>query len=514
MRNTATRTPAGFIPFDPEREGMASERDRADDGEDGDRAGNRPADEYAFLADSLDDGQVSVGSSDRENHAGDWGTPDDRKVRPDAVVWPESTAEVSAVLEAANDWGIPVTPYAAGTGLEGNATPAYGGISMDLTRMDSVLDIRSDDFQVDVEAGVIGSAVDETVASDGLTFPPLPSSGDISTIGGMIATDASGMQTVKYGEVRDWVLELEAVLADGTVITAGSKAIKTSSGYNLKDLLVGSEGTLGVVTRATLELAGRPEQIRGGRAIFPTLDDATDAVFDAVRSGVDVARIELLDDTTAAMANAYLDTGLPDAPMVFLEFHANHGVGEEIGFCRSIFEAHDVERFEMAAEETEMAELWQARRELAYAVESYDPDLTPLHPGDVTVPISKYPETVRYIKEVSAEYDLLVPCFGHAGDGNVHYSVLVEDVENGATERGEELYGRIVERAIEYGGTATGEHGIGQGKREYLTEEHGTESVEAMRAIKRALDPKDTLNPGKIFPETAEGERLRAPADD
>jgi D-lactate dehydrogenase (cytochrome) len=500
-----------FIPIDPERADMASEGEREDGANEA--TVEHVEEEVGFLADCMDESRVSVGSSDRENHASDWGTPESRKVRPDAVVWPESTAEVSRVLEAANDRGVPVTPYAAGTGLEGNATPAHGGISMDLTRMDSVLDIRSDDFQVDVEAGVIGSTVDETVAPDGLTFPPLPSSGDISTIGGMIATDASGMQTVKYGEVRDWVLELEAVLADGTVITAGSKAIKTSSGYNLKDLLVGSEGTLGVVTRATLELAGRPEQIRGGRAIFPTLDDATDAVFDAVRSGVDVARIELLDDTTAAMANAYLDTGLPDAPMVFLEFHANHGVGEEIGFCRSIFEAHDVERFEMAAEETEMAELWQARRELAYAVESYDPDLTPLHPGDVTVPISKYPETVRYIKEVSAEYDLLVPCFGHAGDGNVHYSVLVED-DDGATERGEELYGRIVERAIEHGGTATGEHGIGQGKREYLIEEHGTESVEAMRAIKRALDPNDTLNPGKIFPETAEGERLRAPADD
>jgi D-lactate dehydrogenase (cytochrome) len=512
MRNTATRTPAGFIPFDPEREGMASERDRADDGEDGDRAGNRPADEYAFLADSLDDGQVSVGSSDRENHAGDWGTPDDRKVRPDAVVWPESTAEVSAVLEAANDWGIPVTPYAAGTGLEGNATPAYGGISMDLTRMDAILDVRPDDFQVDVEAGVIGSAVDEAVSSAGLTFPPLPSSGDISTIGGMIATDASGMQTVRYGEVRDWVLEIEAVLADGTVITAGSKAVKTSSGYNLKDLLVGSEGTLGVVTRATLRLAGRPEQIRGGRAIFENLDDAAEAVFDAVRSGVDVARIELLDDVSTGMANAYLDTGLPDAPMVFLEFHANHGIDEEIDFCRSIFEAHDASRFEMAAEETEMATLWKARRELAYAVQSFDPDLVPLHPGDVTVPISRYPEMVRYIKELGGEYDLLVPCFGHAGDGNVHYSVMVGRGDSDEEERGEDLYRRIVERAIEEGGTATGEHGIGQGKREYLETEHGAESVEAMRAIKRALDPNDTLNPGKIFPETADGKRVTTPA--
>jgi D-lactate dehydrogenase (cytochrome) len=492
---------------------MASEGEHASDDDRDGASDERVAEgEYPFLVDLLDSGRVSVGSSDRENHAGDWGTPDDRKVRPDAVVWPESAAEVSGVLEAANERGIPVTPYAAGTGLEGNATPAYGGISMDLTRMDAILDVRPDDFQVDVEAGAIGSAVDEAVSSDGLTFPPLPSSGDISTIGGMIATDASGMQTVRYGEVRDWVLELEAVLADGTVITAGSKAVKTSSGYNLKDLLVGSEGTLGVVTRATLRLAGRPEQIRGGRAIFETLDDAAAAVFDAVRSGVDVARIELLDDTTVAMANAYLDTGLPDAPMVFLEFHANHGIDEEIDFCRGIFEAHDVAEFEMAAEEAEMAKLWQARRELAYAVESYDPGLVSLHPGDVTVPISKYPEMVRYIKELSAEYDLLAPCFGHAGDGNVHYSVMVDPESDAERERGEEVYREIVERAIEWGGTATGEHGIGQGKREYLEAEHGPESVETMRTIKRALDPNDTLNPGKIFPETAEGKRVTVPA--
>ena len=168
----------------------------------------------------------------------------------------------------------------------------------------------------------------------------------------------------------------------------------------------------------------------------------------------------------------------------------------------------------MTAEKEEMAELWQARRELAYAVDSYDPDLTPLHPGDVTVPISKYPEMVRFIKDLAADYDPVVPCFGHAGDGNVHYSVLVDPDDDSEVERGEAVYREIVERAISWGGTATGEHGIGQGKREYLEAEHGPESVEAMRAIKRALDPNDTLNPGKIFPETAEGERVRAPADD
>ncbi|SDK71795.1 FAD-binding oxidoreductase [Natronorubrum texcoconense] len=457
----------------------------------------------SFLEDlDLADDQLSFAEGRRETHAADWGAQQDgRGVLPDAVVWPETTKDVSTVLAAATDHGVPVTPYAAGTGLEGNAVPAQGGISMDLTRMDDVVDYRPDDFQIDVGPGIIGSAVDEYVADDGLFFPPLPSSGDISTIGGMIATDASGMQTVKYGEVADWVLGLEAVLADGTVVRTGSRAIKTSSGYNLTELLVGSEGTLAVVTEATLRLAGRPQQIRGGRAIFETLDDATAAVFDAVRTDVDVARIELVDGLSARMANEYLDSGLPDAPMVFLEFHANHGVEEEIELCRTIFEDHDVARFEMSDDDAEMESLWQARRELAYAVQSYDPDLQPLHPGDVTVPISAYPEIVHEAKRLEEEYGLLVPCFGHAGDGNLHYSVLVDPDDPEQLERGEALYKEIVERAMAIGGTSTGEHGIGQGKREYLEAEHGAGAVDAMRRVKRALDPTGTLNPGKIFPD-------------
>jgi D-lactate dehydrogenase (cytochrome) len=346
-------------------------------------------------------------------------------------------------------------------------------------------------------------------------FPPLPSSGDLSTIGGMIVNDASGQKTVKYGEVADWVLELEVVTAEGEVMTCGSKAVKTSAGYNLKDLFVGSEGTLGVVTRATLELEGLPEQVRGGRAVFGDIDDASAAVFDAVRSGVDVAKIELIDALTARMANDYLDTGLDDKPMIFLEFHANHGIEEEIEFCRAIFESHDVERFEMSEDEARMAELWEARNELAFALRAYDPDLKPLKPGDITVPISKYPEIVGFAKALAEEHDLLVPTFGHAGDGNVHYTVFAEADDPERLELAEEVYDRIVRRAIELGGTSTGEHGIGIGKREYLEREHGEVGVEMMRRIKGAFDSKDILNPGKLFPETAEeGERVRLAGED
>jgi D-lactate dehydrogenase (cytochrome) len=457
--------------------------------------------DVSFLDDLSVDGEVSTSPGTLESHAADWGTPDDDGVAPDAVAYPTSTGDVAAVLEAANDRGVPVTPYAAGTGLEGNAVPVNAGISLDLSRMDAILDVRPGDFQMDVQPGVMGGAVDDRAGEHGLWFPPLPSSGDISTIGGMIATDAGGMGTVKYGEVADWLVRLEVVLADGTVVETGTRAIKSSAGYNLTELVVGSEGTLGVVTEATLELDGRPRQIRGGRAVFPDLDHAAAAVTDAVQSGVDVAKIELVDETSATMANAYTGTDLPDAPMVFVEFHADHGVDEEVAFCRDVFDAHDPVTFEVAEADDGMAELWQARKDLAFAIQSYDPALTPLHPGDVTVPISEYGPMVRYAKDLAAEFDVVVPCFGHAGDGNVHYSVLVDESDPDAVETGEDVYRRIVERAIDLGGTSTGEHGIGLGKREYLERERGPGAVDAMRRVKRALDPEGILNPGKIFPD-------------
>jgi D-lactate dehydrogenase (cytochrome) len=454
--------------------------------------------ETSFLVDAVGEDRVSTGEDALSEHASDWGTPTGRD--PDVVVWPTSTEEVSAVLETANKRGIPVTPYAAGTSLEGNAVPARGGISMDLTRMNDVLDVRPEDFQMDLGPGVMGPTIEEHAGEHGLFFPPLPSSGDISTIGGMIANAASGMQTVKYGEIADWVLELEVVLADGSVITAGSKAVKTSSGYNLRDLIVGSEGTLGVVTRATIELAGRPQQIKGGRALFPDLDHAAAAVTDVVQSGVDVAKIELIDEESATISNAYTGADMPDSPMVFLEFHRDHGIEAEIEFCESVLQAHDPIEFEIAEEER-MEDLWQARKDLAFAIRSYDPDLQPLHPGDVTVPISEYGPLIQYIKDLGEEHDILSPCFGHAGDGNIHYTVLVDPTDEDELAAGEEIYRQVVERAIEVGGTATGEHGIGQGKREYMVLEHGQEGVDAMRAVKDALDPEGILNPDKIFPE-------------
>lgn len=449
---------------------------------------------------SLEENQVSIRQQTCRQHATDWGTSDNDKMAPDVVVYPESTTDVSEVMRVASHNCIPVTPYAAGTSLEGNGVPVEGGITLNMTRMNNVIDYRAEDFQIDVQPGVLGSSVDRQVADSGLFFPPLPSSGDISTIGGMIANDAAGMQTVKYGEIHDWILQMEVVLPDGEIIEVGSKAIKTSSGYNLIDLFVGSEGTLGIITKATLKLAPRPEQIRGGRVVFPDRTTASAAVSDVIQSGVDVAKIELIDELSAVMANRYLGSNLPDVPMAFIEFHANHSIEEEVDFCKTILDSHETKKVDINHSGREMEELWETRKEMAEALKHYDPELEMLTSGDVTVPISKYENLIEYISTLETRHDLEIPCFGHAGDGNIHYTVMYPSGNKDYRQAAETVDEQIVRHAIELGGTATGEHGIGLGKKQYLVEEYNKRTIDVMRQVKKALDPKEILNPGKIFP--------------
>jgi D-lactate dehydrogenase (cytochrome) len=457
-----------------------------------------------FLDDTgLADHRIRHDETALAEYATDYGTGEASAHRPDVVVVPGSTADVSRVLAAANERGVPVTPYAAGTGTEGNAVPVEGGISLDLTDLDGIYDVRPGDFQIDVGAGTVGVTVEEAAAEHDLFFPPFPQSRDISTVGGMIATDASGTRTVKYGEVADWVLELEVVLADGEVITVGSKASKTSSGYNMKDLIVGSEGTLGVVTRATLELEPLPEQTYGGRVIFETIDDAADAVSSTIRAGVDVAVLELVDPVTARISNSYTGADLPDVPMVFVKFHGDDrdAVDGAVDQFRGICERHDALDVAVTGDEEEIDHLWRARREVGEAFVAFDPDLDLTAIGDVTVPISAYPEMIHHVRSVAEELDLLTPTFGHAGDGNVHYALLVDSDDPDDVSRAEEASERIITRALEMGGTSTGEHGVGRGKRKYMLAEHGEAELTAMRSVKQALDPDGILNPGKIFPE-------------
>jgi D-lactate dehydrogenase (cytochrome) len=460
--------------------------------------------ELAFLGDiGLEDDQIQYGETVLTEHATDYGTGEAGAHRPDVVVIPDSTEDVSQVLAAADQHGTPVTPYAAGTGTEGNAVPVEGGISLDLTDLDGIYDVRPEDFQVDVGAGTVGSVVEDAAAEHDLFFPPFPQSRDISTVGGMIANDASGTRTVKYGEVADWVLELEVVLAGGEVVTFGSTASKTASGYNMKDLIVGSEGTLGVVTRATLELEPLPEERYGGRVIFETVDNAAAAVASTIRAGIDVAVLELVDPVTAKISNSYTGADLPDAPMVFAKFHGDDGdaVAGAVDRFRGICERHGALNVALTGADGEIDHLWRARREIGEAFVAYDPDLELGAIGDVTVPISAYPEMIHHVRSVAEEFDLLVPTFGHAGDGNVHYALLVDPDDPDHVSRGEEASDRIVTRALEMGGTSTGEHGVGRGKRKYMLAEHGETELAAMRAVKQALDPNGILNPGKIFPE-------------
>lgn len=456
--------------------------------------------EYNFLDEALRDDQISTGDEDIDEHSSDRATSDFGNTQADVVCWPESVEDVAAVLSAANDRGVPVVPYAAGTGLEGSAVPMGGDISMDLTRMDQIISVRDDDFQIDVEPGVIGEDINKELAPYDLFLPCMPQSADISTAGGMIATDASGAKTVKYGEIQDWVLALEVVLADGRVINTGSKAEKTSSGYNLTDLFVGSEGTLGVITKATFKITKRPTQISRGRASFASINEAASAIVETMQAGGDIATIELLDPLSIEAANAYSGTDLPVVPTVFFEVHSDYSIEQKLAQYEEIMKSYNTCGFKIATD-AEMQELWTARRNLGNALLTYDSKRRPAKTGDVAVPIGSYAAIIEYAKEIGERYDLDVLCFGHAGDGNVHYNVLVDPDNEAELSRGKEASDEIVRKAIELGGTATGEHGVGRGKRLYMIDEHGENAVETMRSIKNTLDPNKVLNPEKVLPK-------------
>jgi D-lactate dehydrogenase (cytochrome) len=455
-----------------------------------------------FLTDLLPSNRRSLASDDRAEYAEDWGRSGGE---PDAVVWAESTDDVSRVLAACDARGVPVTPYAAGSGIEGGALATEGGVTLDTTRLNSCGPVRAEDLQLDAGAGAVGGDVEAAAAEHGLFCPPFPQSAAFSTVGGMAATGASGTKTVKYGEVGDWILGLEAVLADGTVIETGSRARKSSSGYDLTALLVGSEGTLAVVTRVRLALAPKPPARRAGRATFETLDDAAAAVSLVVQEGIDVATLELVDPLTARMVSAYADTAVSPDPSVFVEIHAGTKAGADAKTARCV---GALERaggtVEFADDPDEMERIWAARRQAADAIKAWDESRTPLTVGDVTVPIGSFPEMVRSVRSIGAEYGFDVPAFGHAGDGNVHYAVLVDPDDPEDVARGKDASDRIVERALDLEGTSTGEHGVGLGKRSYMKREHGAGAVGAMQAVKRALDPNGTLNPESGLPALAD----------
>jgi D-lactate dehydrogenase (cytochrome) len=451
-----------------------------------------------FLEDVVDDGRVSFEASRREQYAGDASPHEPRT--PDAVVWPTDTEEVSRILAAANERGVPVTPWSAGSSLEGNPIPVAGGIVLSTYEMESI-EVRADDLHAVVGPGVVYDDLNERLARDGLRFPPGISSGDLATIGGMIANNASGFNAVRYGETRDHVRRLEVVLPDGRIVECGGDVVKTSAGYSLKDLFVGSEGTLGVITEATLGVEGIPEHRRAALVTFPTERHASEAVAEVIRFGVRPGAIEYVNEGTVEIIDEYADDlSLTAAPTLIVEVHGNTaGVEEDVEFVRSICEDNGATSWESAAGD-EREEIWRARRETYDAVRSHRPGEEPAIVGDVVVPISRYPDIVEAVETESDDLDLFCPAVGHAGDGNLHYAPLADLDDSDAVERARELNRRIVKRAIDMGGTATGEHGVGIGKRKFMEREHGV-AVDLMRDIKESLDPNGIMNPGKVLPD-------------
>lgn len=415
---------------------------------------------------------------------------------PDAVVFPLNAEEVSKIMKVADKYQIPVIPFGLGTSLEGHVIPYQGGISIDFSLMDQVLEVMPGDFLVKVQPGVTRSKLNQELKKYGLFFSVDP--GADATLGGMAATNASGTTSVRYGVMRDQVRDLEVVLANGEIIHTGSLAVKSSSGYNLNGLFVGSEGTLGAFTELTLQVYGIPEMIVAGRATFETVDQAVEAVVGVLSAGIGVARIELVDSQSIAQVNSYSKTDYAEVPTLFLEFHGNEaGLMQDVEFAKEILMDSGCLEFKFEQDSLARNLLWEARHNLAYAAMRANPGKK-LMVTDVCLPISELAGGIEAAKKALPEYGLIGGIVGHVGDGNYHVLLMIDVEDTDEMARAEKFNQHIVEYALERGGSCTGEHGVGIGKMKYQPLEHGG-SLAVMQALKKTLDPHNLLNPGKLF---------------
>ena len=416
---------------------------------------------------------------------------------PDAVVFPQTTADVQRVVGLCAEARVPVIPFGVGTSLEGQVNAPVGGVSLDFRDMKRVLAVHAEDLDCVIEPGITRKALNEHLRDQGVFFPIDP--GADATLGGMAATRCSGTNAVRYGTMKDNVLALKVVMADSEVMTTGRRAKKSSAGYDLTRLIVGSEGTLGVITELTLKLAGIPEAISGGICPFPSVEACCNATITTIQSGIPVARIEILDALQVRAVNLYSKLGLPETPMLFLEFH-----GTEASVAQQSQRFGDIARefgggpFEWATRPEDRTRLWEARHNAALSCKALRPGAH-IVATDVCVPISRLAECVVETQRDIAASRILAPIVGHVGDGNFHLTLLIDMDDADEVTRAQALSQRLVERALDMDGTCTGEHGVGQGKMKYLKAEHGEPALAAMRALKRALDPLDIMNPGKIF---------------
>jgi len=455
----------------------------------------RPVDAVIEAARAFLGERLTVNAALREQHA--HGEDSNPPVPPDAVAFVQTTEEVSRLLSLCNARAVPVVPFGAGTSLEGHVTPVRGGISLDLSRMKQVLEVNEADMDCRVEAGVTRKELNQHLRDKGLFFPVDP--GSEATLGGMCATRASGTNAVRYGTIRENVLGLTVVLPDGRVIRAGGRVRKSSTGYDLPRLFIGSEGTLGVITEIQLRLHGIPEAASAATCQFGDLAGAVEAVIAVMQTGIPVARIELVDEAQLAACIAYSKLqGLELLPTLFFEFHGTEAaVAEQAARAEEIALGYGARGFRWATDPAERARLWQARHDAYWAAMAQRPGWKSVA-TDSVVPISRLAEAVLGAKRDIEASGLSAPIVGHVGDGNFHALIMVPPEPDGL-ERAGALDRKLVARALSLGGSCSGEHGVGLGKREFLELEHGPEALAVMRSIKAALDPRGIMNPGKIF---------------
>lgn len=439
--------------------------------------------------------RFSTGISHRELHLHDISYHQGEL--PAGIIWPTTTEEVSNIFSYTYANDIPVTPWGAGTSTEGNPVPTRAGLVIDLSRMDRVIDIRPEDLQADVQPGLLRKELNHQTGQFGLFFPPDP--GADASIGGMIANNASGVQTVKYGATKDYVMKMTIVLPDGKIIHTGCKAPKSSSGYDLTRLFVGSEGTLGIVTEATLRLTGIPAHHLATTVTFDKLEDAAQAVALLIGSGLEAAALELLTPGLIQLMNREIELQLPAVPSLFCEFHgiSQAALEEIVELARELCLDCNATGFKFGVQEKERKDLWRARHEAWETIHRAHPGMETII-VDAAVPISKYPEMILFSQDLVDEHDVPGYVFGHAGDGNLHVVLAGDPADKAVWGVLKTINQRIVKRAVELDGTCTGEHGIGIGKREFMELEHGA-GCALMKSIKDLIDPKGLMNPGKMF---------------
>lgn len=414
---------------------------------------------------------------------------------PDAVFSPNTTEEVAQAVRICAKHEFPVIPYGTGTSLEGHICALHGGLCLNMIEMNQVLQVNAEDLDVVIQPGVTRKQLNEYLKDTGLFFPIDP--GADASLGGMTATRASGTNAVRYGTMRENVLSLTVVMADGRIIKTAKRARKSSAGYDLTRLFVGSEGTLGVITEITLRVFGIPEKISSAVVAFPELDCAVQAVITTIQIGIPIARIELLDDSMMEALNKYSKLEYPEEHTLFLEFHGTeNSVQEQVETVQMICEEFGGGNFQWTVYAEDRNRLWQARHDAAYAAKAMRPNAQ-IWATDVCVPISRLAECIMETKQDIEASGLIAPIVGHVGDGNFHLVLLVDHTDPEEEKRAQALHERMVMRALEMEGTCTGEHGIGYGKMDFLIAEHG-ESVAVMRTLKKALDPANIMNPGKI----------------